>query len=169
MARRWALIGGAASVARYLVHGLFPVDVRAGFPLGTLAVNLSGSFVLGLLVGAGLDGDAYLLAGTAAVGSYTTFSTWMLDTERLARDGRGWRVACGNAAREPRARRSPRPSSAERHRRRLSATRAAPPLSPRGPAPTRPQREHVEPGEQVEHDGEVHEQRADLQRRRALR
>ncbi len=82
------LIGGAASILRYLVHGLFPVDARAGFPLGTLAVNLTGSFVLGVLVGAGLHGHAYLLAGTAAVGSYTTFSTWMLDTERLARDGR---------------------------------------------------------------------------------
>jgi CrcB protein len=79
-------IGGAASVARYLVHGLFPLDARAGFPLGTLAVNLSGSLVLGVLVGAGLHGHAYLLCGTAAVGSYTTFSTWMLDSERLARE-----------------------------------------------------------------------------------
>jgi CrcB protein len=77
-----------ASIARFVVHGLFPLDGTAGFPLGTLAVNLSGSFVLGLLVGAGLHGDSYLLAGSAVVGSYTTFSTWMLDTERLARDGR---------------------------------------------------------------------------------
>jgi CrcB protein len=86
-------IGGLASIARFLVHGLLPVDRTAGFPLGTLAVNLSGSFILGLLVGAGLHGDAYLLDGTAAVGSYTTFSTWMLDTERLARDGRPARAA----------------------------------------------------------------------------
>ena len=84
-----ALIGGAASVARFLVHGLFPADARAGFPLGTLAVNVTGSLILGLLVGAAVHGDAYLLAGTAAVGSYTTFSTWMLDTERLSsRTGR---------------------------------------------------------------------------------
>lgn len=82
------LIGGVASVARWFVHGLFPLDARAGFPLGTLAVNLTGSFVLGVLVGAAVHGDAYLLAGTAAVGSYTTFSTWMLDTERLAREER---------------------------------------------------------------------------------
>ena len=72
---------------------MLPVDSDTGFPLGTLAVNLSGSFVLGLIVGAGLHGDDYLLAGTAAVGSYTTFSTWMLDTERLARDGRLARAA----------------------------------------------------------------------------
>jgi len=90
--------GGAGSIARWFVHGLFPVDTRAGFPLGTLAVNLTGSFVLGLLAGAALDGDAYLLAGTAAVGSYTTFSTWMLDTERLAREGRPWRAALNVAA-----------------------------------------------------------------------
>ena len=48
------LIGGLASIARFVVHGLFPRDSEAGFPLGTLAVNLSGSFVLGLLVGAGV-------------------------------------------------------------------------------------------------------------------
>jgi CrcB protein len=81
-------IGGLASIARYLVHGLFAGERHAGFPLGTLTVNLTGSFVIGLLAGAALHGDAYLLAGTAAVGSYTTFSTWMLDTERLAHDRR---------------------------------------------------------------------------------
>jgi fluoride exporter len=43
--------------------------------------------ILGVLVGASLHGDAYLLAGTATVGSYTTFSTWMLETERLGRAG----------------------------------------------------------------------------------
>jgi fluoride exporter len=85
--------GGLASVARFVVHGLFPRDSDAGFPLGTLAVNVSGSFVLGLLAGAGVAGDAYLLSATAALGSYTTFSTWILDTERLARHGLPGRVA----------------------------------------------------------------------------
>ena len=60
----------------------------ARFPLGTLLVNLSGAFVLGVLVGIALQGDAYLLAGTAVIGSYTTFSTWMLESHRLAEDGR---------------------------------------------------------------------------------
>ncbi len=92
------LIGGAGSLARWFVHGLFPADSRAGFPFGTLAVNVTGSFVLGLLAGAALEGDAYLLAGTAAVGSYTTFSTWMLDTERLARAGRLARAVLNVAA-----------------------------------------------------------------------
>jgi CrcB protein len=86
-------IGGLASVARFAVHGLFPRDSDAGFPLGTLAVNLSGSFVLGLLAGAGVAGDAYLLSATAALGSYTTFSTWILDSERLVRHGLRRRAA----------------------------------------------------------------------------
>jgi len=103
-----AVIGGLASVARFVVHGLFPRDspdrhgapVRSlirGLPLGTLAVNVSGCFVLGLLAGAGVAGDAYLLAGTAALGSYTTFSTWILDTERLARHRLPGRVAANLA------------------------------------------------------------------------
>jgi CrcB protein len=41
----------------------------------------------GLLTGLALSGDALLLVGTAAVGSYTTFSTWMLETHRLGEDG----------------------------------------------------------------------------------
>ena len=56
------------------------------FPVGTLAVNLSGAVILGLLTGLALGHDQALLAGTAAVGSYTTFSTWMLETERLAEE-----------------------------------------------------------------------------------
>jgi CrcB protein len=87
------VLGGLASIARHLVHGLLPIDSRARFPLGTLAVNLSGSLLLGLLIGLAVHGHAYLLLGTATIGSYTTFSTWMLDTERLLRDGRLARVA----------------------------------------------------------------------------
>ena len=72
---------------------------RAGraFPWGTLAVNLSGAFALGLLVGAAVGGDALRLAGTGFLGAYTTFSTWMLETHRLAEDGRG-RAALANVA-----------------------------------------------------------------------
>ena len=66
--------------------GLKPRAVSSGasgrFPLGTLAVNLSGALLLGFLVGVSLHGDAYLIAGTAVLGSYTTFSTWMLETQR---------------------------------------------------------------------------------------
>lgn len=82
----WAavvLIGGCGSVLRLLVDGAVGSRLGRAFPFGTLVVNVSGSLVLGLLAGLALTGDQALLAGTAAVGSYTTFSTWMLETQRL--------------------------------------------------------------------------------------
>ena len=42
-----------------------------------------------MLHGAGVTGDALLLAGTALLGSFTTFSTWMVQSERLATEGDG--------------------------------------------------------------------------------
>ncbi len=82
------LLGGLGSLARFLADALVSANTQARFPLGTLLVNLSGALVLGALVGLALHGDAYLLAGTAVIGSYTTFSTWMLESHRLAEDGR---------------------------------------------------------------------------------
>jgi fluoride exporter len=81
-----ALIGGAGSVLRFLADGVVGSVAGRDFPLGTLAVNVSGAVILGLLAGLALGHDQALLAGTAAVGSYTTFSTWMLETQRLAED-----------------------------------------------------------------------------------
>lgn len=91
-------LGGLGSVARVLLDRVVRVRADCRFPLGTLAVNLSGTLVLGVLVGLGLHGDAYLLAGTAVIGSYTTFSTWMLESERLAEDGAWFIVAVNLAA-----------------------------------------------------------------------
>lgn len=88
-----AALGGVGAIARFLLDGAVSGASASRFPLGTLAVNLSGSVVLGLLAGLGVHGHAYLLAGTAVVGSYTTFSTWMLESHRLAEDGAGWVVA----------------------------------------------------------------------------
>ena len=56
------------------------------FPFGTLTVNLTGAAILGVLTGLALPPMAVLLAGTVAVGSYTTFSTWMLETHRLTEE-----------------------------------------------------------------------------------
>ena len=71
------------------------------FPLGTLLVNLSGALVLGLFCrGSRCSGDAYLLAGTAVIGSYTTFSTWMLESHRLGR-GRPALAARGERRAQP--------------------------------------------------------------------
>ncbi|HEY5882356.1 MAG TPA: fluoride efflux transporter CrcB [Nakamurella sp.] len=80
------LIGGAGSVLRFLVDGLVSSRTGRAFPYGTLVVNVSGAVVLGLLTGFALSGDAALLAGTGAVGSYTTFSTWMFESQRLTEE-----------------------------------------------------------------------------------
>ena len=81
-----ALIGGAGSVARFVVDGAVAARRGRDFPTGTLVVNLSGALVLGFLSGLVLSQDQALLAGTAAVGSYTTFSTWMFESQRLAEE-----------------------------------------------------------------------------------
>jgi CrcB protein len=80
------LIGGAGAVLRFLVDGAVGSRLGRDFPFGTLVVNISGAAVLGLLTGLALGDHEALLAGTAAVGSYTTFSTWMFETERLAEE-----------------------------------------------------------------------------------
>lgn len=82
----WAgvvLIGGCGAVLRFVVDTAIGARVGREFPYGTLAVNVSGALVLGLLTGLTLGDDTALLAGTAAVGSYTTFSTWLLEAQRL--------------------------------------------------------------------------------------
>lgn len=90
-----ALLGGCGALARFGLT-LFVADrLHPHLPLGTMAVNVSGAFLLGLLVGAGLDGDARLVLGAGALGSYTTFSTWMLETQRVGEAGKG-RLAVAN-------------------------------------------------------------------------
>ena len=81
-----ALLGGAGAVLRFLVDAGVAATTGRTFPFGTLLVNVSGSFVLGALVGATVKGDAYALAGAATIGSYTTFSTWIYETQRLVED-----------------------------------------------------------------------------------
>jgi fluoride exporter len=80
------LIGGTGSVLRFVVDGVVTSRSEVDFPLGTFVINISGSFVLGFLSGLALSGPQELLAGTAAVGSYTTFSTWMLESQRLGEE-----------------------------------------------------------------------------------
>lgn len=81
-------LGGCGAILRTAVGATIDGRMRTPFPLGTFTVNMSGSFLVGLLYGAGLAGDPRLLASTALVGAYTTFSTWMADSERLERTGR---------------------------------------------------------------------------------
>ena len=82
------LFGGVGALGRFLLDGV--VSERAGgdFPWGTLAVNVSGALALGVLTGLAVHGTALVLAGGALLGSYTTFSTWMFETDRSVEDGR---------------------------------------------------------------------------------
>ena len=91
------VLGGAGAIARFLLDGA--VSARAGreFPYGTLAVNLSGAFALGLLVGAALGDGVQRAIGVGFLGAFTTFSTWAFESHRLAEDGR-LRLAAANFA-----------------------------------------------------------------------
>ena len=80
-------LGGIGAIGRFILDRTIGGRAASDFPVGTLAVNASGAFLLGLLTGLALEGDALVLAGTATLGSYTTFSTWMLESHRLAEDG----------------------------------------------------------------------------------
>jgi CrcB protein len=93
--------GGVGAVLRYLVDHL--VQRRAGseFPVGTMVINLSGSFVLGVLTGSALHhgvSAAWLtVVGTGLIGAYTTFSTFTFDSVRLAEADR-WGLSLLNVA-----------------------------------------------------------------------
>lgn len=86
-----ALAGGLGAVARFVLDGLVGTVSTARswrFPVSTTLINLSGSFLLGLLAGlaAGrlLPGSALLVLGTGFLGGYTTFSTAAYEAVRLA-------------------------------------------------------------------------------------
>ena len=94
-----AVVGGVGAAARFLLDRLIGRRAGRAFPFGTLTINATGSVLLGLLTGLAVSGDALLIAGTATLGSYTTFSTWMFETQRLGEDGelRGGRDAQADA------------------------------------------------------------------------
>jgi fluoride exporter len=82
------VVGGIGAIARFLLDGFVSERAGAAFPWGTLAVNASGALALGAVAGAGLEGDAYRLVATGLLGAYTTFSTWMFESQRLGEEGR---------------------------------------------------------------------------------
>ena len=82
------VLGGLGAYARYLVGSAISARRPGAFPVGTFVVNLSGSFALGLLTGLAVEGDALLVLGTGLLGAYTTFSTWIVEAERLGEEGR---------------------------------------------------------------------------------
>jgi CrcB protein len=90
-----AVLGGLGALARFGLTLLVADRLHPHLPVGTLAVNLSGAFLLGLLAGAAVEGDARLLLGVGLLGAYTTFSTWMVETQRIGEAGRR-RIAVTN-------------------------------------------------------------------------
>lgn len=90
-----ALMGGFGALARFGLTLLVADRLHPHFPLGTLAVNISGAFLLGFLAGTSLGSDGRLILGAGALGAYTTFSAWMLETQRVGEMGKQ-RVAVAN-------------------------------------------------------------------------
>jgi CrcB protein len=86
-----ALAAGLGAVCRYLLDVAVTRRTRGSFPYGTFCVNVTGSFVLGLVVGLGLHhhlgGDAVAVLGAGFAGGYTTLSTWAWETLELGREG----------------------------------------------------------------------------------
>jgi CrcB protein len=85
--------GGIGSVLRYVAYALVTARFGPGFPLGTLLVNLTGSFVIGIVFelsqvrAIGISPIARLFFMTGVLGGYTTFSTFSLDGVTLAGEG----------------------------------------------------------------------------------
>lgn len=92
--------GFFGAVARYAVDGLVTDRMGSAFPWGTLVINLTGSFLLGLLFGLSQERSVLpaeirgpVLIGF--IGAYTTFSTFMLESWRLVESG-AWASALAN-------------------------------------------------------------------------
>lgn len=88
------VVGSAlGGVSRYFLSGMIARGVGETFPWGTLVVNVTGSFIIGLFGGLATDNaallgspDLWLLAVTGFCGGYTTVSSFSLQTLALARD-----------------------------------------------------------------------------------
>jgi len=91
----WVMLGsGLGGLARYWISGFAAQYISQTFPIGTLIVNVSGSFIIGFFATlTGPDGrvfvgtDARQFVMTGICGGYTTFSSFSLQTLNLARDG----------------------------------------------------------------------------------
>ncbi len=86
-----AVAAGVGAVVRYVLDQVIAHRTGGDFPYGTLVINLSGSFLLGLVVGLslhhGLPATPTLVIGTGFAGGYTTLSTWAWESLALAETG----------------------------------------------------------------------------------
>jgi CrcB protein len=87
-----ALAGGLGALARFRLDGWVRPRVGSAFPTGTVVVNVTGSFVLGVVTGLTLahavPDDLRLVLGAGFCGGYTTFSAASLETVRLVEQRR---------------------------------------------------------------------------------
>ncbi|APE30980.1 camphor resistance protein CrcB [Halomonas aestuarii] len=86
--------GGLGGMARLAVGNAVAHRLGAGFPWGTLAVNLSGALLMGVLAGlldptSSSPGPAWSLLAVGLLGGYTTVSSFSLQTLTLVQQGRG--------------------------------------------------------------------------------
>jgi CrcB protein len=91
-----SLAGGVGAMTRYVVDSVVRTRWPIAFPVGTMAINVSGSLILGVLAGLvmahGTSTDLQTIAGTGFCGGYTTFSAASVETVRLG-EQRRW-LAC---------------------------------------------------------------------------
>lgn len=96
-----ALAGALGAPARFLLERAVQSRHAGPFPWGTLAVNITGSFVLGVLTGFaahhGFGGAPQVWLTTGLCGAFTTFSTFTWETLQLVEAGE-LRLAAGNVA-----------------------------------------------------------------------
>src|SRR2546428_2895607 len=94
----YILLGGiAGTVGRYALQGWIQNRAGTGFPVGTLAINLAGSFVLGFIVrfatGSALVSPEVRAGLTIGFcGAFTTMSTFSYESVALLQDGQYWRA-----------------------------------------------------------------------------
>jgi CrcB protein len=81
------LLGGVAAAARFAIDAEITARAESEFPLGIFVVNIVGSLAIGIVAGAALRGEALVIVAGGGIGSFTTFSTWILDSQRLAEAG----------------------------------------------------------------------------------
>lgn len=92
------IAGGVGAGCRFALDGFARSRIGVAFPWGTMIINLSGSFLLGLLAGlvaSGLPVEVQTIVGTGFLGGYTTFSTASVETLRLIQERR-WAAVIGN-------------------------------------------------------------------------